>query len=201
MSLVVLTIDQRDSRAGADRVPALMSTLNDAALGRLLRRFERTAGDEVQGVLDGSEPVLARLETLIRDGGWNIGLGVGPVEEPLPRSTRAGRGEAFLAARQAVNRSKQTPARLSVVGTDEYHSEHLETVLWLWAGVLSRRSARGWEVVDLIESGSSYTEAATALGISQSAVSQRAAAAGVVEGARARMLAGHMLDDLLSEKK
>ena len=48
---------------------------------------------------------------------------------------------------------------------------------------------RGWEVADLVEPGPSYVEVGERLGISQSAVSQRAQAAGIVEGRRARELA------------
>ena len=60
--------------------------------------------------------------------------------------------------------------------------------MWLWAALLGRRTEKGWEVVDLVDRGLSYEAAGQELGISQSAVSQRAAAAGLVEGRRAREL-------------
>jgi hypothetical protein len=198
--VAVLTLDQRGSRSGQDRVPAMLDRLNDAEHGRVLRRFERTAGDEVQGVVDRAAAAVARLEVLFRDGHWNVGLGVGAVERPLPRSTRAGRGEAFVLARQAVTRAKQAPARVSVVGADPYRADQLETVLWLWAGVLSRRSTRGWEVVDLLDQGLSHAEAGRRLGITQSAVTQRAQAAGVVEGRRAARLATELLTEMLEDR-
>lgn len=198
--VAVLTLDQRGSRSGQDRVPAMLDRLNDVAHGRVLRRFERTAGDEVQGVVDRAAAAVARLEVLFRDGHWNVGLGVGAVERPLPRSTRAGRGEAFVLARQAVTRAKQAPARVSVVGADPYRADQLETVLWLWAGVLSRRSTRGWEVVDLLDQGLSHAEAGRRLGITQSAVTQRAQAAGVVEGRRAARLATELLTEMLEDR-
>jgi hypothetical protein len=194
---VVLTIDQRSSQHSADRVPGLVERLNDARLGPLVRRFERTAGDEVQGLLADPDATVSRLHHLLRDGGWNVGLGIGDVETPLPRSTRAARGPAFVAAREAVNRSKTATSRLSVVGAGTYREEQLETVLWLWAGVLSRRSEKGWQVADLLETGVSHTDAAKRLGISQSAVTQRARAAGVPEARRAGLLAAQLLGDLL----
>lgn len=197
MAYAVLTIDQRSSQQTADRVPALVEQLNDTDLGPLVRRFERTAGDEVQGLLADADATISRLHRLLRDGGWNVGLGIGDVETPLPRSTRAARGPAFVAAREAVNRSKTATSRLSVVGAGTYREEQLETVLWLWAQVLSRRSEKGWQVADLLDTGVSHTEAAKRLGISQSAVTQRARAAGVVEARRAEKLAGELLGDLL----
>lgn len=197
MAYAVLTIDQRSSQQTADRVPGLVEQLNDTDLGPLVRRFERTAGDEVQGLLADADATISRLHRLLRDGGWNVGLGIGDVETPLPRSTRAARGPAFVAAREAVNRSKTATSRLSVVGAGTYREEQLETVLWLWAQVLSRRSEKGWQVSDLLDTGVSHTEAAKRLGISQSAVTQRARAAGVVEARRAEKLAGELLGDLL----
>jgi DNA-binding NarL/FixJ family response regulator len=103
-------------------------------------------------------------------------------------------------ARQAVTRAKQAPARVSVVGADPYRADQLETVLWLWAGVLSRRSTRGWEVVDLLDQGLSHAEAGRRLGITQSAVTQRAQAAGVVEGRRAARLATELLTEMLEDR-
>jgi hypothetical protein len=40
-----------------------------------------------------------------RERTWSVGIGVGPVEEPLPASTRSGRGIAFTRARRAVEQS------------------------------------------------------------------------------------------------
>lgn len=201
MTVIVLTVDQQSSRSTPDLVPEVLTRLNDAsALGKPLRRFERTVGDEVQGILDSADATLSRLEMLIRDGRWSTGLGVADVDRPLPRSTRAGRGAAFLLARDAVTRAKQSPHRISVVGADDYRADQLETVLWLWSGVIGRRSARGWEVVDLLGEGLNHSETAERLGITQSAVSQRAQAAGLTEGRRAQRLAGQQIAELLGKE-
>ena len=109
--MFVLTVDQRGSRRDVDRVGDI---IDDMADRRLLRPFERTAGDEIQAVTD--DPallVLVALE-LIRREHWSVGIGIGPVEQPLPRQTRAGRGPAFEAARIAVERAKRAPARIAV---------------------------------------------------------------------------------------
>lgn len=197
MPIAILTVDQRGSRSGPDLVPDVLDALNSPDLGPPARAFERTAGDEVQGVLTDGAAVVARVELLLRSGGWNIGLGLGDVEQPLPASTRAGRGEAFVLARQAVTRAKQHASRVSVVGADHYRADQIETVAWLWAGVLTRRSVRGWEVADLLAGGISHAEAAHRLGISQSAVSQRAQAAGLTEAARAAALLADLIDQAL----
>ncbi|MCW2785844.1 MAG: hypothetical protein JWP74_2361 [Marmoricola sp.] len=201
MVVAILTVDQRGSRTGPDLVPEVLATLNSTSLPRPLREFERTAGDEVQGVLDCGAAVVARIEALVRAGDWNIGLGLGAVEEPLPRSTRAGRGEAFVLARSAVTRAKQHPSRISVVGAPPYRADQLETVAWLWAGILSRRSERGWQVADLLAQGLSHAETAHRLGISQSAVSQRAQSAGLVEAERAARLLAELIDAALENKE
>lgn len=187
---LVLTADQRGSRRSPDAVPALLERLGELPA---TRAFARTAGDEIQGVVDDPDVAVACLAVLLRDEGWYVGLGLGPVDGDLPEDTRAGRGPAFVMAREAVTAAKHAPRHLRVVGADTYAADQVETVLLLWAGVLARRTTRGWEVADLLEAGASNEEMATTLGITGSAVSQRAAAAGIQEGRRAARLAGQLL--------
>lgn len=196
----VLTADQNDSRTNPDLVSAAIDNLGELPL---LRPFERTAGDEMQGVLDDPVALTRALELLLRDGHWNIGVGFGPVEEPLPDSTRAGRGPAFHHAREAVTAAKNSPWHVRVAdGTGAGPARALETTLWLWAAVLARRTPRGWEVADLVEGeGLSYEEAGRRLGISQSAVSQRAQPAGIVEGRRARELVTYLATQLMQPEE
>jgi sigma-70-like protein len=193
VNVAVLTVDQRGSRTSPDLVPGTLAALADATL---LLPFERTAGDEFQGVLDDPASLARVVETLLREDRWNVGIGIGPVDEPLPDHARAGRGPAYLHARQAVTTAKNSPWHLRVCG-DDPGVRALETTLWLWAAVLARRTARGWEAADLVDEGLSYEEAGRRLGISQSAVSQRAQAAGIVEGRRARELATELAAGLL----
>jgi hypothetical protein len=184
MRVVVLTVDQHGSQTQPDQVPTALEVLGavPARLG-----FQRTAGDEFQGVLDEPAALPAALEPLLRADSWNIGIGVGEVETPLPDQARAGRGSAYVAAREAVTAAKSSPWRVRASGpTDSVRA--LESAVWLWAALLARRTDRGWEVADLVDSGLTYDQAASRLGISQSAVSQRAAAAGIAEGRRAREL-------------
>ena len=202
MRVAVLTIDQRGSshETATDQVPATLVALADV---EMLRAFERTAGDEFQGVLDQPAALAAVVERLLREESWNVGIGIGEVEEPLPESTRAGRGPAYLHAREAVTAAKSAPWRLRVAGDDPGNGlsvRALETTLWLWAAVLNRRTARGWEVADLVDAGASYDQAAKRLGVTQSAISQRAQAAGIVEGRRARELVTEIVGGLLKDE-
>lgn len=195
-SRVVLTVDQRDSRRTPDKIPGTLERLADVPTAL---PFERTAGDEFQGLLAGAEALPLAVERLLREDTWNIGIGIGPVEEPLAENARAGRGPAYLHARTAVTTAKSSPWHLRVVG-DDPAVRALETTLWLWAAVLARRTVRGWEVADLVAEGLSYGEVGHRLGISQSAVSQRAQAAGIVESRRARELATDLTRQLLGEE-
>lgn len=198
MRATVLTLDQRSSRSRTDEVPALLATLADLPPG-VVMTFERTVGDEVQGVLGEGDSAVEAVARVLRLGGWNVGIGVGEVDEPLPSSTREGRGTAYLRAREAVTRAKSAPHRLTVVGAlRDPDAEALETVLGLWAGLVERRSERGWEVHDLVAGGLTHAEAAARLGISASAVSQRAQAAGLVDEERARRLAARIWSTLLA---
>ncbi|MEP9364561.1 transposase [Nocardioides sp. CN2-186] len=196
MTALVLTVDQRGSRSSPDLIPDTLTAL--AAVPTLLP-FERTVGDEFQGVLDRPEALPDAVELLLRADAWNIGLGVGVIEEPLPDHTRAGRGPAYVQARSAVTAAKSSPWHLRVCA-DDPAARALETTLWLWAAVLARRTSRGWEVADLVAEGLSYAEAGARLGISQSAVSQRAQAAGIVESRRARELVVDLATHLLGKE-
>lgn len=170
----VITADQRASRRLPDRVDAALALL----AGRpLLRPFERTAGDELQGVADAAEIALEVVLLLVRARGWSVGLGVGPVEVPLPAQTRAGRGPAFELARDAVTRAKSRPDHVALSSPAPGASD-AEALLSVHAAIVAGRSEAGWEAVDLMSTGMTQTEAAERLGISKQAVSQRLRAAG-----------------------
>jgi hypothetical protein len=184
MRAVVLTVDQHGSQTQPDQVPTALAAL--AAVPARLA-FQRTAGDEFQGVLDDPAALPRALEHLLRADVWSIGIGIGEIETPLPDQARAGRGPAYVAAREAVTTAKSSPWRVRATGPGAA-ARALESAVWLWAALLARRTDRGWEVADLVDQGLTYEETAARLGISQSAVSQRAAAAGIAEGRRAREL-------------
>jgi hypothetical protein len=170
----VLTVDQRGSRRGPDRVADVLPRLNDTVPTVL--PFERTAGDEFQGVLAEADDVVDAVLDLVRLGGWSIGVGAGPVQRPLPTSTRAGAGPAFLSARRAVDAAKQRPARLAVRGAVPTDAGDAQAVLTALAVVVGRRSDQAWEAIALVSRGRTQAEAAAELGITRQAVGQRLAA-------------------------
>ena len=158
MRVAVLTVDQRGStrrrhRPGP-RDPGRAGRRRDAAPLRAHR------GRRVPGRARRPRRAGRVVERLLREDGWNIGIGIGEVEQPLPESTRAGRGPAFVHARDAVTAAKSAPWQLRVAATTPTPGA-LETTLWLWAAVLDRRTSRGWEVADLVDAGASYDEAAS----------------------------------------
>jgi hypothetical protein len=192
--VLVITVDQRSSRLDVDRIDDLISRLHGADTGyRLVRPFERTAGDELQGMLEDADDVVRIVLDLVRDGHWNVGVGVGPVNQPVPTSVRAASGPAFVAARDAVGRAKSSPRRVAVTGPDDGTAGDAEAVLVLLAAIVQRRSRAGWEVVDLVVAGLTQQDAAKRLGISAQAVSQRLQAALWREENHARPVAGRLL--------
>jgi hypothetical protein len=170
----VLTVDQRASRRGPDRVEAALERLNGTVPATL--SFERTAGDEFQGVVEDPAVVVDVVVDLVRLGGWSIGVGAGPVQTPLPASTRAATGTAFLCARRAVDAAKQRPARLAVRGAAPPDAADAQAVLTALAVLVERRSDAAWEAIELIEAGRTQAQAAAELGVSRQAVGQRLAA-------------------------
>lgn len=188
----MLTVDQKASRRNPDRVDDVLRELNDEV--PTLLAFERTAGDEFQGVLADADDVVDVVLRLVRAGDWSIGVGAGPVQTPLPPSTRAAGGPAFLSARRAVDAAKQRPARLAVRGAVPPDAGDAQAVLSALAVLVDRRSEQAWEAISLVGGGRTQAEAATALGISRQAVGQRLAA-GLWELERElRPTAAHLLN-------
>lgn len=168
----VLTVDQRGSRRSRDLVEDALSTLKQLIHDPLLP-FERTAGDEFQGVLAEPAAAVDAARMLLRVDAWSVGIGAGPVEEPLPASTRSARGPAFIHAREALDTAKQRPQHVAVVGSGAERARETDAVLTLIAALLTRRSPAGWAAIDLVESGHTFAAAADILGITRQAVGQR----------------------------
>ncbi|ALQ30781.1 hypothetical protein AA310_08455 [Arthrobacter sp. YC-RL1] len=172
--MIVLTIDQRRSRSSDDKVEALVKQANTTV--SVVRPFQRTAGDEIQAVMDDASEAIRLAVMMAASGDWSVGIGFGQVETPLPAETRAGRGPAFEFARVAVERAKNTNAHLAVHGpTNE--ATRLEAELQLTAAVVSKRRATAWEAGTLADEGMTQQQIAARLGITQQAVSSRLSAA------------------------
>jgi hypothetical protein len=190
--MLVLTIDQRGSRRLGDKVDEVLAKLTGE---RLVRGFERTAGDEVQALLDDYDQAVRLVLELAREDRWNIGVGLGAVIQPIPKSVRAANGPAFHHARDAVERAKSAARGVAVTGPKRAEAGDAEALLGLLAAVVQRRSAEGWEVVDLMDGERTQREVAQRLGITPQAVSQRVRAALWNEERRARPLAARLLKE------
>jgi hypothetical protein len=145
---------------------------------------DRTAGDEFEVVV-GDAPAALRLALhLSRLRTWSVGVGVGPVELPLPATAREAAGDAFVLAREAVDRAKRRPHRFALAagpGGGPLGGDDVEALVDLLLALRDRRSEEGWEVADLLESEGSQVAVAARLGVTPQAVSLRARAAGLRE--------------------
>jgi hypothetical protein len=206
--MIVLTADQRGSTRGPDRVPHALELLAAVARGRegMVLPFDRTVGDELQGLLtgtlDGASLAVDAALALLRDGGWSVGLGVGAVVEPLPTTSRAAAGPAFVHARRAVERAKSRgsggpgAAAIAVESDDAAAAAEVEALLRLLGAVAERRSDAGWEAVDAVERAGTQKAPAAQLGVSVQAVSQRLRAGLRAEEAAVRPVVARLLAQL-----
>jgi hypothetical protein len=170
--MFVLTVDQRRSRSREDLVREALDVLNTDPARPLLRGFERTAGDEMQAVTPDASVAMEIALDLAASNNWSVGIGVGRVDEPLPESTRAGSGEAFERAREAVTAAKTSPGNIAVAGA-RAEAGHAEAVLQLLVSVARKRSREAREAGELSDQGLTQQQIADRLGITQQAVSSR----------------------------
>ncbi|MCC9198148.1 SatD family protein [Arthrobacter sp. zg-Y820] len=190
--MFVLTIDQKGSRSSRDRVPDLLALLGDL---RMELPFERSVGDEVQGVTAQADVAVEAALRALRDGHWSVGIGVGPVDTPLPAGTREASGPAFFAARDAVDRAKKTGDRPPVAVTGPAGAAEAEAVLVLIGRLIRDRTAEQWRILEQVEPGiwGAQSAAARKLGISPQSVGKTIARAGWQEEWAARPAASVLL--------
>jgi DNA-directed RNA polymerase specialized sigma24 family protein len=114
MAVFVITADQVGSRTARDLAGAARDRIEDLHGARLALPADRTAGDEIQALTEDSETALTIVLDLTRRGEWSVGVGCGAVRLPLPEATREATGDAFYAARDAVDRAKKKPTRFAL---------------------------------------------------------------------------------------
>lgn len=179
--MFVLTADQHASRRGPDLVPAMQERLGPGSGLRLTLDFMRTAGDEIQGLTDDPQSVIDACSLLLRDGQWSVGVGVGPVDTPLPRQANEGRGPAFVLAREAVEDAKRRYPPVRLLGATSAAGD-ADALLRLLATVWQKRTAAGWQAVaamsrvlmsDTAGRGGTQALAASKLSITEQALGQR----------------------------
>ena len=193
--MIVLTVDQVDSRHRADRVESAVRDLAERHGPRLVAAPERTAGDEFQLATRDASAALEIALDLVRQDEWSVGLGIGDVQTPLGSSVRALAGSAFVNARDAVTAAKKRPVRFALVADDADETARLDPLVRLLLALRERRTPEGWELAELLDAdpGLTLTDAAGRLGISTQAASQRAQTAGLRLDREARDALGSML--------
>ena len=192
--MYVLTIDQVDSRSGEDAVPRLLRLL--APVDTTLP-FERTAGDEVQGVLSDPAQVLLAWRTAVRDGHWSAGLGLGEDGEL---------GATSRASRDAVEDAKQEPSQVSVRVSPDAPTTAVraaldaQAVIRLLAILVRGRTPAGWRIVDAAAARPDATQAQLAeeLDVSRQAVSKALLAAHMREVSDGEETAARLLGRALT---
>ncbi|MBG0739256.1 MarR family transcriptional regulator [Paeniglutamicibacter antarcticus] len=209
--MFVLTMDQRASRQGRDLVPDFLATLRQVST---VLPFERSVGDEVQGVVMDAGTAVEVAMCALRSGHWYVGVGLGSVDLPLPASSREGSGSAFVAARSAVEAAKKTGERVALAvrwsspaaspgklkpGCGLPEPTQLvaaaQAVLVLIGRLVRARTDAEWRVLDLLTPGERGGQAAVAqrLGISPQAVSKAVLRSGWQEEQKGRMAAATLL--------
>ena len=173
--LAVVLLDQRRSRARPDLVGAWLEEIGAGATLRFALSFERTAGDEVEALIDDAQTLATVALRALEASQWWVGIGIGDVENPLPSSVRASRGPAFLLARQALEESKRGRfggVRVLAMNRDP---TNLEAALLLMKTVFDgrARTPKARAVAELLANGLSQARIAAALGTSKQNVSRQ----------------------------
>lgn len=192
--MYVMTIDQRRSRISDDLVDGLLSRVGNEARVPVVRNFERTAGDEVQGLLEDASAVVHLALELAQTDDWSVGIGVGTVKTPVPASTRAASGPAFEHARMAVEEAKHASGHICVRG-DHPVCADVDALLQLLGALSLKRSEAAIEAGNLLAGGATQQEIASQLGITQQAVSARLRAGLWQEDQRVRQIAVRRLQE------
>lgn len=203
---IVITADQIGSRRGtSEPARATLDLLEPLVRGTGSRKFAQQAGDEIQGLLTNSADAVSALEVLTRVGKWRVGVGIGLVDTPVPRDVRTANGSAFVAARHALTAARGAPQDLRVEAADAGATRavsiadsvrDLQAALWLTRIVWRRRTDTGWQAIDAVQQSRTQQDAALALGITPSALSQRLSAAAREEGEAGSRLATALMDAL-----
>ena len=211
--MYVLTIDQRGSTADVDRVPDLIAALRSLTPAP----FERSVGDELQGVVEHAEDVVEIALYALRSGHWYVGIGIGAVQLTPGGSPREGSGSGFVAARKAVELAKASAGQvpLSVVSGSigrgrempphakegAMTSANAQAVLRLIGRVVQQRTPAQWRVVDRLRAlqgvdgkHGSQKHVAQELGITEQSVSRAVLRSGWQEEWAARPAAAMLLD-------
>ncbi|HET7140140.1 MAG TPA: MarR family transcriptional regulator [Arthrobacter sp.] len=211
--MYVLTIDQRGSTADIDRVPELIAALRSLTPAP----FERSVGDELQGVVEDAADVVEIALYALRSRHWYVGIGIGTVQLTPGGSPREGSGSGFVAARKAVELAKGSAGQVPVsvvsgsIGRGReirpparegaLASANAQAVLRLIGRLVQQRTQSQWRVVDRLRAlqggdgkHGSQKIVARELGITEQSVSRAVLRSGWQEEWAARPAAAMLLE-------
>ncbi|PMC75808.1 MULTISPECIES: helix-turn-helix domain-containing protein [unclassified Brachybacterium] len=192
-------------RAAADPIPQLLEAL--APLDLTLPA-ERTAGPEALAATTRAEDALEVILRSLETGSLAIGLGVGPVDAPLPDSVRILAGGAVAAAADAARAARTTSqVPLAVHAADERQATtaaEVQAVLRLIGWMIRTRNRGQWQAVRALRETPEATQSQLAerLGVTQQTISRAVKTSGWREESAAHPLAVHLLSmiDLTSAR-
>lgn len=210
--MFVMTVDQKKSRVQGDLVPDVLDDLTHLLAGErsasVAIPFQRSVGDEIQGVLKDPLAVVAVTRRLIKHSNWYVGIGYGSVAEPLPQRSSEASGTAFIHARSAVEDAKVMRGAVPIsVRSGAYsgmstEAKNAQAALRLMGLSWQDRSPLAWEAIDgLVDdfglpSGHTQSEVAVQLGVSSAAISKRLKGAAFDEERAIYPLLVQLLDQL-----
>ncbi|BAS08234.1 hypothetical protein AHiyo4_16560 [Arthrobacter sp. Hiyo4] len=215
--MYVLTIDQRGSTADVDRVPDLIAALRALTPAP----FERSVGDELQGVVEHAEDVVEIALYALRSGHWYVGIGIGPYSSPRAEVPGRFRERLCGSAKSRGTRQRLGWSRAIVGGVRQYWpwtgdasprqgramaSANAQAVLRLIGRVVQQRTPAQWRVVDRLRAlqggegkHGSQKHVAQELGITEQSVSRAVLRSGWLEEWAARPAAAMLLDHAHSQ--
>jgi len=186
---VAVKMDMRSSRRIRDRERAqerflqIMEALNREFAAPIQARFIVTHGDEAQGMLkrESAPDVLAVMERAT-DGIFPVelrfGIGMGTLSTPLQPDAIGMDGGAWHAASRALDLARTRRKHVMFSGFGEQTDEQLCALTNLLLYLRNGWSPEQRQAIELVDAGMMQSAAAEALGVSESAISQRLTSAG-----------------------
>ena len=186
---VAVKMDMRGSRRIRDRERAqerflqVMEALNREFAASIQARFVVTPGDEAQGMLRPETAPDARVEMeraiegvfLVR---LRFGIGMGTLSTPLQPDAIGMDGEAWHAASRALSLARSRRKHVVFSGFGEQTDEQLCALANLLLHLGNGWGREQRRAIELVGAGMMQSAAAAALGVSESAISQRLTSAG-----------------------
>ncbi len=186
---VAVKMDMRRSRQiphrelAQERFLETMTTLNKEFEEFIQARFVVTHGDEAQGMLKPgcAHEVFAAMERAVEGVHpveLRFGIGVGQLSTPLRSDAIGMDGPAWHEAGKALRRARSKRKHVAFSGFGERTDRQLAALANLLLHMRNGWSPEQRQAIHLVDAGAIQRAAADALGITESAVSQRLAAGG-----------------------